>query len=420
MGMTMAEKILAKKAGLEKVVPGQIVTVEPDFAMSHDNAGLVIKQFQQFGVANVWAKDRIIIPLDHRTPAESVESANIHKEIREFVKQQGITHFYDIIEGICHQVMVEKGHARPGELVVGTDSHTTTYGAVGCLSTGIGATEMAAIWATGKIWLRVPETLKITVRGKLKKGVYAKDLILYIIGKLTVEGANYKSVEFYGETIENMSVSERMTLSNLSMEMGAKCALIPFDKVSESFFSENGLQYDKSKAVYSDADAKFEQALEIDASALEPQVACPHNVDQVKAISAMPETIVHQALLGSCTNGRLDDIAIAAGILKGKKVCRDVRLLVFPASRSVLLKAIEKGYISSLIEAGAVIMNPGCGPCLGAHAGLLADGERVISSSNRNFKGRMGSPTAEVYLGSPAMVAASAITGKITDPRNFV
>lgn len=314
MGMTMAEKILAKKAGLEKVVPGQIVTVEPDFAMSHDNAGLVIKQFKQFGVANVWAKDRIIIPLDHRTPAESVESANIHKEIREFVKQQGISHFYDIIEGICHQVMVEKGHARPGELVVGTDSHTTTYGAVGCLSTGIGATEMAAIWATGKIWLRVPETLKITVRGKLKKGVYAKDLILYIIGKLTVEGANYKSVEFYGETIENMSVSERMTLSNLSMEMGAKCALIPFDKVSENFFSENGLQYDKNKAVYSDADARFEQTLDIDAAELEPQVACPHNVDQVKAISAMPETIVHQALLGSCTNGRLDDIAIAAGI----------------------------------------------------------------------------------------------------------
>jgi 3-isopropylmalate/(R)-2-methylmalate dehydratase large subunit len=420
MGMTMAEKILAKKAGLASVVPGQIVTVEPDFAMSHDNAGLVIKQFNQFGLPKVWAKDKIVIPLDHRTPAESVESANIHKEIREFVKAQDITHFYDIIEGICHQVMVEKGHARPGELVVGTDSHTTTYGAVGCLSTGIGATEMAAIWATGKIWLRVPETLKITVTGSLPKGVYAKDLILHIIGKLTVEGANYKSVEFYGDTIERMSVSERMTLANLSMEMGAKCALVPFDKTSEEYFRANGLAFDKSKAVYSDADAKYEQTLDVDASKLEPQVACPHNVDNVKNISEMPETIVNQALLGSCTNGRLDDIAIAAGILKGKKVCRDVRLLVFPASRTVLLQAIEKGYITDLVTAGAVVMNPGCGPCLGAHAGLLADGEKVISSSNRNFKGRMGSATAGVYLGSPAMVAASAITGKITDPREFV
>ena len=420
MAMTMAEKILAKKAGLASVVPGQIVTVEPDCAMSHDNAGLVIKQFKQFGLSKVWAKDKIVIPLDHRTPAESVESANIHKEIREFVKAQDITHFYDIIEGICHQVMVEKGHARPGELVVGTDSHTTTYGAVGCLSTGIGATEMAAIWATGKIWLRVPETLKITVRGKLKKGVYAKDLILHIIGKLSVEGANYKSVEFYGETIEGMSVSERMTLSNLSMEMGAKCALIPFDKVSEDYFKANNLPYDKTSALYSDPDAKYDQMLEIDAAALEPQVACPHNVDNVKNISEMPETIVHQALLGSCTNGRLDDIAIAAAVLRGKKVSRNVRLLVFPASRTVLLQAIEKGYITDLIQAGAVVMNPGCGPCLGAHAGLLADGENVISSSNRNFKGRMGSASAGVYLGSPAMVAASAITGKITDPREFV
>nr|HPG59332.1 aconitase/3-isopropylmalate dehydratase large subunit family protein [Candidatus Wallbacteria bacterium] len=286
--------------------------------------------------------------------------------------------------------------------------------------TGIGATEMAAIWATGKIWLRVPETLKITVKGKFKKGVYAKDLILHIIGRLTVEGANYKSVEFYGDTIERMSVSERMTLSNLSMEMGAKCALIPFDSVSEDYFKASGLPFDKSKAVYSDPDASYEQTLDIDASALEPQVACPHNVDNVKNISAMPETIVHQALLGSCTNGRLDDIEIAASILKGKKVSKNVRLLVFPASRTVLLQAIEKGYITELIQAGAVVMNPGCGPCLGAHAGLLADGERVISSSNRNFKGRMGSAAAEVYLGSPAMVAASAITGKITDPREFV
>ncbi len=420
MGMTMAEKILAGKAGLTNVVPGQIVTVEPDFAMSHDNAGLVIKQFKQFGLPEVWAKDKIVIPLDHRTPAESVESANIHKEIREFVKLQGITYFYDIIEGICHQVMVEKGHARPGELVVGTDSHTTTYGAVSCLSTGIGATEMAAIWATGKIWLRVPETLKITVNGSFRKGVYAKDLILYIIGRLTVEGANYKSVEFYGKAIEGMSVSERMTLANLSMEMGAKCALIPFDRVCEEFFKLNGLSYDSSKIVYSDPDARYEQTLDIDAAAIEPQVACPHNVDNVKNISDMPETVVHQALLGSCTNGRLDDIAIAASILKGKKVAKSVRLLVFPASRAVLLQALEKGYITDLVSAGALVMNPGCGPCLGAHEGLLADGENAIASSNRNFKGRMGSSSAGVYLGSPAMVAASAITGKITDPRNFI
>lgn len=420
MGMTIAEKILAKKAGLEKVVPGQIVTVEPDFAMSHDNAGLVITQFKQFGVPNVWNKDRIIIPLDHRTPAESVKTANAHKMIREFTKAQGISHFYDMIEGICHQVMVEKGHALPGNLVVGTDSHTTTYGAVGALSSGIGATEMAAIWATGKIWLRVPETLKITVTGKFKKGVYAKDLILHIIGRLTVEGANYKSVEFYGETIEHMSISERMTLANLSMEMGAKCAIVPFDRTTEKFFKKSDIRYDEARIVHADADARYEQELAVDVSSLEPQIACPHNVDNVKNIGEMKDVKVNQALLGSCTNGRLDDIEIAAGIIKGKKVHPDVRLLVFPASRKVLLEAMKNGYIQTLIEAGAIVMNPGCGPCLGAHEGLLADGERVISSSNRNFKGRMGSLTSEVYLGSPAVVAASALAGKIADPREYM
>jgi len=417
-GLTIAQKGLALKAGKSEVRVGEIVYVEPDLAMSHDNAGLVIKQFREIGVAKVWNPDKIVIPLDHRAPAESEKTAEAHRSIRLFVKEQGIKNFYDIKEGICHQVVIEKGHILPGELAVGTDSHTTSYGCLGALSTGIGATEMAAVWATGKIWLRVPESLKLTINGRLPLGVYAKDAILYIIGELTVEGANYKSVEFYGDTVENMSVSERFTLANLSMEMGGKFAIVPFDNVTKKYLK--GRTKKTYQPIFADENAIYENEYEYNISRLEPQVACPHNVDNVKSIDEVKGIKIDQVLLGSCTNGRIDDLEIAARLLKGKKVHPDTRMLVLPGSKSIYLEALKRGMIKTFLEANCVVLNPGCGPCLGAHEGLLAKGERCLATTNRNFKGRMGSTESEVYLASPATAAATAIRGEISDPRDFL
>lgn len=417
-GLTIAQKGLALKAGKSEVRVGEIVYVEPDLAMSHDNAGLVIKQFREIGVAKVWNPDKIVIPLDHRAPAESEKTAEAHRSIRLFVKEQGIKNFYDIKEGICHQVVIEKGHILPGELAVGTDSHTTSYGCLGALSTGIGATEMAAVWATGKIWLRVPESLKLTINGRLPLGVYAKDAILYIIGELTVEGANYKSVEFYGDTVENMSVSERFTLANLSMEMGGKFAIVPFDNVTKKYLK--GRTKKTYQPIFADENAIYENEYEYNISRLEPQVACPHNVDNVKSIDEVKGIKIDQVLLGSCTNGRIDDLEIAARLLKGKKVHPDTRMLVLPGSKSIYLEALKRGIIKTFLEANCVVLNPGCGPCLGAHEGLLAKGERCLATTNRNFKGRMGSTESEVYLASPATAAATAIRGEISDPRDFL
>ena len=323
----------------------------------------------------------------------------------------------DAGEGICHQVMIEKGHARPGMLVVGTDSHTTTYGAIGAFSTGIGATEMAAVWATGKLWLKVPETIKINITGDPPNLITSKDIILYIVGEIRSDGANYKAMEFYGETIEKMSIESRLTISNQSMEAGAKAAIIPPD--------EKTIEYVKSRTkepfeiIRSDDDANYEKTLSFDVSNLEPMVACPHTVDNVKPVREVAGLSIDQAVLGSCTNGRLEDLELAAKIIDGKNIHKDVRLIVVPASREIYLKAIEKGVIQKLVKAGAIIINPGCGPCLGAHQGVLASGERAITSTNRNFKGRMGSPDSEVYLASPATVAASSIKGEITDPRDI-
>lgn len=415
---TLAQKLLAQKAGKVEVQLGEIVNVEPDLAMSHDNAGLVIKQFRQIGQKLVWNPDRIVIPLDHRAPAESEKTAAAHKSIREFVKEQNIQNFYDIREGICHQVVIEKGHILPGQLAVGTDSHTTSYGCLGALSTGIGATEMAAVWATGKIWLRVPESLRIIVRGQMPEGIYAKDIILHIIGQLTVEGASYKSVEYYGDTVAKMSISERFTLCNLSMEMGAKFAVVPFDKVTRRYLS--GVTRKYYRPILPEANAVFEKGYEFEVSKLEPQIACPHNVDNVKPVSEVKGTRIDQVVLGSCTNGRLDDLEVAARILKGKKVHPRVRMLVLPATRIIYGQAMKKGFLRTFLDAGAVILNPGCGPCLGAHQGILAAGERCLATTNRNFKGRMGSPDSEVYLASPAVAAATAIKGEITDPRGYL
>lgn len=418
-GKTISEKILARTGGKETVTPGDIVSAKVDMAMSHDNAALVSKVFRTIGVEKVWDKDKIVIPIDHRAPANVIKTAEGHKSIREFVKEQQIPNFYDIRVGICHQIMPEKGHVSSGMLIVGTDSHTTTYGAFGAFSTGIGATEMAGVWATGELWLRVPDTYKINLTGKLPRGVFAKDIILYIIGNLRADGADYRAVEFYGDTVDNMSISERMTICNMSMEMGAKAAIVPPDDKTREYLKSVGADesYDE---VYSDEDAVYEKELEYDVSNLEPQVSCPHTVDNVKPLAEVKGTEIHQALIGSCTNGRIDDLRIAAKILEGKTVHPNVRLIVIPASQEVFLEAMEDATIQNFVKAGGLILNPGCGPCLGAHQGIMAAGERAIASTNRNFKGRMGSPDSEVYLSSPAAVAASAITGVITDPREFI
>jgi 3-isopropylmalate/(R)-2-methylmalate dehydratase large subunit len=417
MGHTFVEKVLGQRVNRE-LKPGEIVEVEPDLCMSHDNAGLVIRQFREIGVSRTWNPTKIVIPLDHRAPAESVKTANAHRSIRQFVQEQGIEHFYEIGEGICHQVVVERAFVLPGEIALGTDSHTTSYGCLGAFSTGIGATEMAAVWATGSLWLRVPETIVITITGAMPPGVYAKDVILYTIGDMTASGANYQSVEFTGDTVEAMSISERFTLTNLTMEMGAKCAVVPADRKTADYLADRATR--EYHPVVPDADATYRDERVYDVSQIEPQVACPHAVDNVKPVSAVAGLEIDQAFVGSCTNGRLDDLAIAAQILKDRGIHPRVRMIVGPASREIYLAAMDRGYLTTFLKAGCTIINPGCGPCLGAHQGILADGERCIATTNRNFKGRMGSTQAEVYLASPAVVAASAIAGAIALPEEVV
>ncbi len=414
---TIAEKILNRASG-QNAEAGDIVSAKVDRAMSHDNAALVWKNFKSLGVENVWDNEKIVIPIDHRVPANNIKVAEGQKAIREMVKLQKIKHYYGINTGICHQIMPEKGHVKPGWLIVGTDSHTTTYGAFGAFSTGIGATEMAGVWATGELWLRVPHTIKINVSGELPKGAYPKDVILHIIGELTAEGANYRAVEFYGDTMKNMSISGRMTVSNMSMEMGAKAAIIPPDQRTFDWLRprvEGDLE-----GVYADSDAVYEREIDFDVSDLEPQVAKPHTVDNVSPVSDVAGKHLDQVFIGSCTNGRTEDFEVVAKILDGKHIHPDVRLIVGPASYEVYLESIEKGYIQTMIKAGAVVINPGCGPCLGAHEGIMASGERGLSTTNRNFRGRMGSPDSELFLASPATAAVSAITGEITDPRGWL
>ena len=418
MASTIAEKILARASGKKEVKAGEIVDANIDLAMSHDNTTLVSEIFKEMDKKNVWNSQRIVIVLDHRTPANTIKTAENHKLIREFVKKQNIKNLFDVGEGICHQVLPEKGFVHPGMLIVGTDSHTTTYGAFGAFATGIGATDMAAVWSTGKIWLKVPKTLGFDISGELSKYVMSKDVILYLIGKIGADGANYKACEFYGDTIENMSIDSRMCISNQAMEAGAKAAIIPPDKKILDYLK---LRTKESfEMIHSDKDAEYEKTFDFDVTDTEPQVACPDKVDNVKPVSKVTGVTINQAVLGSCTNGRLEDFAIAADILKGKTISKNVRMIVVPASLSVYLEAIKRGYIEIFLKAGAIIVNPGCGPCLGLHQGVLADGECVISSTNRNFKGRMGASGAEIYLGSPATVAASAVKGEITDPKDMI
>ncbi|MDZ7374155.1 MAG: 3-isopropylmalate dehydratase large subunit [candidate division KSB1 bacterium] len=417
MGKTFAEKILGRKAG-RPVTAGEIVEVVPDYAMSHDNTAAIAKTFASIGVERLYDPELHVIILDHASPPPNEKFAENHREVREFVKKHGIRNFFDVHRGVCHQVMLEEGFALPGLLIVGSDSHSTTYGAVGAFGTGIGRSEMAVIMATGRIWLRVPETIRVLFRGVPPMGVYPKDLMLYAIGKIGAEGANYMAVEFAGEAVANMDMAGRIVLANMAVEMGAKTGYVEPDEVTLAYVRPRARR--EFEVVRSDPDAPFAQVHELEVRDLEPQVACPHSVDNVKPVSEVAGTRVDQVFFGSCTNARLEDFAVVARILRGKKIHPDVRMLVVPASQQVYLDALRAGYLEILAEAGAVILNANCGPCMGSHQGIPARGEVSLSTSNRNFKGRQGNREAEIYLCSPATAAASAIRGVITDPREFL
>jgi len=412
--MTFAEKVLSRASG-RQASPGDIVNARIDMAMSHENSLLVMKAFGEMGASKIWDSSKVTILFDHRIPANTVKTAEGHKAIREFVRGAGLPNFYDMGEGICHQVMPEKGLTLPGTLIVGTDSHTTTYGAFGAFATGIGATEMAAVWATGELWLRVPETLRVRMNGTLSNRVSPKDAILHIIGDIGADGADYACVEFSGESVDSMSVAGRMVLSNMSTEMGAKAGVVFPDGKTNEWLSLRTKK--KWEVVSSDSSAAVKDIFEYEMSDMGPQVARPHRVDDVVPIEEVEGRPIDQAFIGSCTNGRMEDLQAAREVLRGRKISESLRLIIAPASRETYLDALENGVLADLVRSGAVIINPGCGPCLGAHQGLLAQGERCISTTNRNFKGRMGSPDAEIYLASPATVAASALRGEITDPR---
>ena len=413
---TFAEKIFSQ-AGSVDAWAGDTVQGKIDLAMSHENAALVSRMFHEMGAKEVWDKDRVVLLFDHRIPANTISAAEGHKTVREFVSSHQIPNFYCHGEGICHQILPEMGHVSPGMLIVGSDSHTTTYGAFGAFSTGIGATEMAAVWATGELWFRVPDTLRIGISGTLPRGVMSKDVILGLIGKLGSDGADYLCVEYTGQTVDEMSISSRMVLSNMAIEMGAKAGVCFPDAKTEAFLKDR--RRFKTEAIFSDEGAKVKE-MDFAVHDLNPQVACPHTVDNVQDVTVLEGLEIDQAVLGSCTNGRLEDLVLAERITRGRKVPKQVRFIVVPASREVYLEAMDLGIIRSLMESGAIVTNPGCGPCLGAHQGVLAPGERAISTTNRNFKGRMGSAESEVYLASPMTVAASAIEGCITDPRRLM
>jgi 3-isopropylmalate/(R)-2-methylmalate dehydratase large subunit len=414
MGMTFAEKVLAKKAKLDRVVPGQIVEISPDTALSHDNAAPIYGIFKKIGVPRFARPDMIAIVLDHATPAPTTKHAENHRIIRDMVVEQGVQYFYDVGEGICHQILVEKGLSLPGEVVLGSDSHTPHAGVMGAFGAGIGRSEMASIWATGTLWLRVPETIKITVSGRLREGVMSKDLALKVIGDMGADGALYMSVEWDGEAIRALDLSSRATLPNLMAEMGAKNSYLPPDQVVLNYLE--GRAQRPFTPLYPDPDASCAAELVYDGTLIEPMVACPHTVDNVAPLSQVAGTPVNQAFIGACTNGRLEDLAAAASVLEGRRIDPNTRLIVIPASRDVYLKAMEAGYLRIFVEAGGMIESPGCGPCMGNHMGAPAVGEVSISTANRNFRGRMGTKESEVYLASPLVVAASAVAGRITHP----
>ncbi|MCL2156989.1 MAG: homoaconitase large subunit [Methanobrevibacter sp.] len=417
--MNITEKILSKHLKRE-VTSGEIIETEVDLAMSHDGTSPpTIKTFEKIA-EDVWNSDKIAIVFDHNIPANTIGSAEFQKVARDFAKKQKIKKLFTHGEGICHQVLPEKGLVEPGMIIVGADSHTCTYGAFGAFSTGMGATDVAMIYATGKTWFMIPESFKIQINGQLQANTSSKDIILKIIGEIGADGASYKSCEFTGSTIDNLDVSSRMTICNMAIEMGAKNGIMNPNKVTlEYLSSRTGKKINEFNIFKSDKDSVYEKEFSFDISDMEPQIACPHDVDNVKDISKVEGTHIDQGFIGSCTNGRLEDLEQAAEILKNNKVHEDVRLIVSPASSEIYKIAIEKGIIKTLINSGAIICNPGCGPCLGGHMGVLSSGEVSISTTNRNFKGRMGDPNSEVYLANAGIVASSAIKGFIEDSKNI-
>jgi 3-isopropylmalate/(R)-2-methylmalate dehydratase large subunit len=417
MGMTIAEKILARKAGLTTVVPGQIVDAYPDLVMSHTATWRSVSVMEKVGATKLYDPDRIAVVLDHIAPAKSEKNAADHLKSRAFVKKYGIRKFYDVDAGIAHLVLMESGHVAPGNLIVGTDSHCTIYGSLGALGSGIGYTEVTSVWITGKLWMKIPESYRIVLRGEFSKGVYSKDLMLHLIGSLGADGCTYKSVEFYGSTIDNLSVSERMTMTNLAMEMGVKCAFVPPDSKTREYLA--GRIKDRNyEEVHADADAVYSKAIDVDVSKLEPMVACPHEVENTKPIGQVAGTHIDQVFLGSCANAKYEDLAIVASMLKGRRIHHDVRFIITPGSKEIMLEAMRSGVLATLVESGGTLTNPGCGACAG-DGGILADGEVCLSTANRNFLGRMGSNKSSIYLCSPATLAASAIRGVISDPREL-
>jgi len=412
MGSTITEKILANASHKKEVAPGDFVVADVSYAMAHDSTGpLAIESFYKI-TDKVFDKDRVIIVFDHFFPAPTVAGATLHQKSRKFVMDQKLSGFFT--NGVCHQLLVEK-YVSPGDVLVGADSHTCTEGALGAFTAGLGSTDIGGAMATGKCWFKVPESLKFNLTGSTKKGVYAKDVILSIVGDVGAAGALYKACEFTGDYVKNASVSSRLTLCNMAIEMGGKNGVIEADQKTLDFL--NGRT---GKIFRSDKDAVYEDEYEIEVEDVEPQVALPPVVDNVEPVSAVEGRAIDQAFLGTCTNGRLEDIEVAARILKGKKIARNVRFIVSPASQDIYLAAFENGYLQELVKAGGTICNPSCGPCIGRHEGVLCEGETCLSSQNRNFTGRMGHPKAEIILASPATVAASALAGKIADPRDYL
>ncbi len=423
MGMTVTEKILAAHAGLHGIKPGQLIEARCDLVLANDiTAPIAIKEFQRLEVDRVWNRERIALVPDHFTPNKDIKSAEQVRYIREFVSRMGITNYFEIGEmGIEHALVPEKGLVLPGDLVIGADSHTCTYGALGAFSTGVGSTDLACAMATGKAWFKVPVSILFNLRGRLRKWASGKDVILKIIGDIGVDGARYRAIEFAGDGIASLSMDSRFTIANMVIEAGAKNGIFPVDERTTTYVqaaSKEGRRDERYTVYASDADASYEKKIDWDLSEIEPQVAFPHLPENTRNISEVGDIKIDQVVIGSCTNGRLEDLQTAAEVLKGKKVHRGVRLIIFPATQKIYLDALREGLIETFIEAGAAVSTPTCGPCLGGHMGILARGERAVSTTNRNFVGRMGHRESEVYLASPAVAAASAVAGKISAPED--
>lgn len=418
MRKTIAEKILAAKSGRSSVAPGEIVEAYPDLVMSHTATWRSVKVMERVGATKLYDPDRLAIVLDHISPAKTEKYAADQQTSRNFARQFGIGKFYDVDAGIAHLVLMEAGHVAPGDLIVGTDSHCTIYGSLGALGTGIGYTEVTSVWITGKLWMKVPESIRIGLQGRFPAGVYAKDLMLRLIGQLGADGCTYNSVEFDGGTVSELSISERMTMANLAMEMGVKCVFLPPDEKTAQYLIGRLPDATRYQPVYADPDAAYAREISVDLAQLEPMVACPHEVENTKPIGEVLGTHIDQAFLGSCANAKYEDLVVAARILKGRHVDPGVRLIVTPGSKQIMLEAMNSGVLQILLESGGMVTNPGCGACAG-DGGMLADGEVCLSTANRNFLGRMGSNKSQIYLSSPATLAASAIRGAIADPREF-